>query len=680
MPDAGWRLGHLAVLWAFAVVQPLLDLLGRNAEFFVARGNGAADIVVFSLALALVPPSALLGLEALAGVASRRLAWALHLAFAGLLAGAFFLQVVDGVVDARTLVVLGVAALLGGAAALAYARGEAARSLLSFLLPAPAVFLILFLFFSDASKLVLPQDEANALAAGSGKPLVMVAFDELPTASLMDRTGRINARRFPNLAGFAEDATWYENATTVADHTDDAIPVLLTGNRPDPGLDPLASDHPNNLFTLLAGSQALNVHERTARLCPREYCDVDTGSFPGRMRALTSDLSVVAARLVLPDSLASKLPSVSQGFSDFGGEPDESVAADELPHVGVDPEAMSSLLEGIASDPSGAHYIHLLLPHVPWRYLQTGQHYQRGEIWEEWSEPDGLWPEDQDAADRALRAHLLQAGYADLLLGQILDAVRDAGIWDQATIAVVADHGSSFEAGTTRRLIEPGNMGAIAPMPFLVKAPGQERGRIDERPATTADVFPTIADLLEVELPFEVDGRPAPDVRQTQEVSILRGDEEEPRSFDLGQILADRDRIAARIAGRFGTGWRGVYRYGPSPELIGQQVDALSLAPVDPGESTVLTGAADFAAVDPQGDFIPALISGRPKGIPTGQALAIALNGRIVATAEVYQPVEGPPRFAALVPPGSFRQGANEVSVLRIVGTGLRPVAKVGEE
>ena len=30
---------RLAALWAFAVAQPLFDLLGRNAEFFVARGS-----------------------------------------------------------------------------------------------------------------------------------------------------------------------------------------------------------------------------------------------------------------------------------------------------------------------------------------------------------------------------------------------------------------------------------------------------------------------------------------------------------------------------------------------------------------------------------------------------------------------------------------------------------------
>ena len=41
---------HLAALWAFAFVQPLFDVLGKQAQFFVARGSTTADIVVFARA------------------------------------------------------------------------------------------------------------------------------------------------------------------------------------------------------------------------------------------------------------------------------------------------------------------------------------------------------------------------------------------------------------------------------------------------------------------------------------------------------------------------------------------------------------------------------------------------------------------------------------------------------
>ena len=52
----------------------------------------------------------------------------------------------------------------------------------------------------------------------------MIVFDELSGLALMGRDGRITrpATGFARLAG---DATWYHNATTVADSTERAVPA-----------------------------------------------------------------------------------------------------------------------------------------------------------------------------------------------------------------------------------------------------------------------------------------------------------------------------------------------------------------------------------------------------------------------------------------------------------------------
>ena len=314
-----WRLAHLAVLWAFAVVQPLLDLLGGHAEFFIARGNTSGDVLVFSIGLTVLPPLVLLGIEQLVGLASRRVAGYLHAALVALLAGAFCVQVFDRIFDFGGWMILAAGLAAGVVAAALYVRREEARSLLSVLSPAPLVFLVLFLFFSDANKVVFP-DEAEALGASSkSSPLVMVVFDELTTTSLEDGKGRIDETRFPNFAALADDATWYRNATTVADHTDEAIPALLTGRNPNIALDPISSDYPENLFTLFAGDRRLNVIEGSSRLCPESFCAADDGTFGERMDALVSDLSVVTAHLLLPAKLTTGLPPVNDAFAGFGG-------------------------------------------------------------------------------------------------------------------------------------------------------------------------------------------------------------------------------------------------------------------------------------------------------------------------------------------------------------------------
>jgi hypothetical protein len=151
---------HLAVLWAFAVGQPLFDLLGDAPEFFVARGNTRGDIVLLALTVTFVPPLLLALVEALAALVSARLREALHLTFVGVLLGAFLLQLLDGAGAPVAVLV----ALAGGAlGALAYARTPAGPQVLTILSPAPILFLVLFLAVAPVSKLVLPGAEAEAV-------------------------------------------------------------------------------------------------------------------------------------------------------------------------------------------------------------------------------------------------------------------------------------------------------------------------------------------------------------------------------------------------------------------------------------------------------------------------------------------------------------------------------------
>ena len=61
---------HIAVLSAFALSQPLLDILGRNPTFFAVRDSSGTEVVLFALALVLVPPAVLIGAELLVGLVS----------------------------------------------------------------------------------------------------------------------------------------------------------------------------------------------------------------------------------------------------------------------------------------------------------------------------------------------------------------------------------------------------------------------------------------------------------------------------------------------------------------------------------------------------------------------------------------------------------------------------------
>ena len=122
--EALWHLANLAVLWTFAVAQPLFDLLGDNPEFFAARGSSGFDIICFSVLLVLLPPLAAAGDRAAAAPAgrpsSRARTWSSSAALVALIA----VQALKKAIDASDGVLIALAVAIGVALAALCARAE----------------------------------------------------------------------------------------------------------------------------------------------------------------------------------------------------------------------------------------------------------------------------------------------------------------------------------------------------------------------------------------------------------------------------------------------------------------------------------------------------------------------------------------------------------------------------
>ena len=658
---------HLGALWALAFVQPLFGLLGGSAEFFVARGNTTFDIVVFAVAYALVPP--------LAGAA---VVWAaghigldrpVMLVLVGLLAAALVLPPLGDLLSGSVAAVA-VALALGAGFAFAYARTAVVRTFLTFLSPAPLVFLFVFLVVSPVSDLLMAREAA---AAGgperSSTPIVFVLFDELPLSTLTN-DGAIDAERFPNFARLAAGATWYRNATTVADSTPEAVPAQLTGELPEPGDLPTSTHHPRSLFTLFRRSHELSVVEPITDVCPASLCPEARPPVRARLSALADDLAIVAEHLLLPDDLRDGLPAIDRGWLGFGSEAGGRFAGIEA--QGSRDKLLGKVIERLRADdaalgfarveaaldrPSGRPpliFLHSSLPHGPSRHLPDGRTYAirrrgyPGFAREHWTRRQWL-------VDQAFQRHLLQAQYADALLGRLLDKVRSAGLYDEAVILVTADHGVSFRAGEPRRRVSDATRPDIAVVPFIVKAPGQRSGRIEDGAVRTVDALPTIAAAADVRMPWRTDGMPAGErpVDGGASIGVMReGEPGEPAPLAtvLGGLRA-RDAVEERLLRD------GVYSLGPRPDLIGKRLDApRARATVDAPEEY------DDLAADAR--ELPALVSGDVIGLAADAPIAIAVNGRVAATTRVFPPGQ----YVALIPPGSLRPGSNDVDVLEIGG------------
>jgi hypothetical protein len=668
---------HLAALWAFAFAQPLFNLLGKNPEFFVARHNTAGDIVVLSIALVLAPPLLALVLEAVARLIDRRLQWGLHLLFVGVLVAAIVLQLEKSVVTHPAKLMVLVAVGAGVLGAWLYNRTEFVPQALSVLSPAPLVFLALFLLLSDVSKLVLPQDKPKIAAAvhvGSKAPVVALFFDEFPVNALERPDGRIDARRYPHFAELAAHSTWYRDATTVADETVQAVPVLMTGEAPRSGALPNADDHPRSLFTLLGGDYRLNVIESVTSVCPRSLCrlgDRSDQSSWRRLRTLVSDLSLVSEHLLLPDAIRAHLPPVNQTFAGFrGGGLDRGAAGEE-----IGPSDRTALfhrfLAGIDDRERTLHFLHLELPHRPWQYLPDGRQYPlppsgTGEL----QGSDGRRVPNAIAPQLSWQRHLLQVGYADRLVGELIARLKEVGIWDKALVVVTPDHGMAFVPSEPPRLATQRNFDQIAGVPTFIKAPGQRRGEVSDRALCTSDVLPAIAELLNTRVPW----RTAPCDAAGGRVTIRSGtgshDPLKTVSLPLATVQKAAARTRAQLADLFGSGEpAAIYNVGQIGGVIGLRANdrraepaPASFSPKDPGL---------FAAVDPRGRRVPALLRGNVSGqIEDGEPLAIAVNGRVAAVTRAFKPGTRIARVLAMIDPAALRRGRNAIELFAIEGAG----------
>jgi hypothetical protein len=331
-------------------------------------------------------------------------------------------------------------------------------------------------------------------------------------------------------------------------------------------------------------------------------------------------------------------------------------------------------LRGIPASPPARtlEFLHVSVPHATWRTLPSGREYQDPTAIDG-IEDDRLynkWTTSRWLVDQSLQAHLLQVGYTDRLVGELISRLEARSLYDRALVIVTADHGASFKAGGSRRVVQRNNLADVAGVPLFVKYPGQRQGRVDGRDAKTIDIVPTIADVEGVRIPWHVDGvslRGAPESRPVS-VSSSHGD---PVVAAPAAVAAGVLATARRNAALFGVGRDSMYRLGPFEELHGKSIESFAAHVVPAGAAGVtLDDAQVYANVRPSSGFVPARVAGEITGgsIEQGTALAIAVNGRVEATTRSYR-LDGHSRFVTLVPERAFHDGRNSVRIYALKRT-----------
>lgn len=669
-----WRGVHLVALSAIAVTQPVLDLLGGSPTFFVAHTAGPFRVLLVCLLTIVVVPAVVISAEVVVTLLHRGWGWRLHLLLVALLGALIAAQLLDRVRGLPTAVVLGAGAVAGAVLALAYRRSEVVRSTLSALALTPVLFSAVFVFGSPVHGLVFPPDVAAAdvRVPGDPPPVVVLVLDELPLASVLRPDGRsIDRERFPNLARLADDGVWFPNTTSVAGYTHEAVPAILTGNRVrSENVPPTLGGHPRNLFTLLAHDYRIDAHEQVTSLCTPTLCGAGSGGTEQvPMSVLLQDLAVVSGIVSLPSGLDGWLPAVDDSWSNFGqGSANLDQEADRLGGARaefVDDLGRSDRVGDFRRAVAGIRrhrrptltFIHTVFPHVPWSYHPDGERY--ADPGYPGRDGPGVWTTDF-SADFALQRHLLQAEFADHMIGELLDRLDATGLYDESLVVLAADHGVSLEVGTNRRLPDDATLPALMPVPAVVKPPAGSHGALvghtDDRVAETVDLLPTIADLLGVDMPWPVDGQSlfGPPRTGTEREIYARGHtvRTDARRLDVQPIV---DRIDAT----FGQG------------------DGLVLYGLGPGRRTVGHRVRSFAvAASPGGCWDPARVAAGSVGEVTGSIrtddeaavpYAVVVDGRVAGTSVTYDDGEGDPHRVVAVADPSGWQDAGTIELWRVV-------------
>jgi hypothetical protein len=676
MSSSRWKLwlgctAAVAGLWAFAVAQPVLDLLRGAPEFFVAHHADRLDMLAFVALSVLVPPLAAGAVIGVAALIGRRSTNTVAGVVVGALVAVLVLQVSYrlGASSWMAAAWIAVASIALGCAAWWMLRGF--RVAVTFMGIAALAVPIVFLS-STGMRAVMRGSTVRTTARTSSQlaPVVLIVFDELPLVTFLDEHGGLDAKRYPNIAALAADGVWFRNATTVSDYTRWALPAILSGRFPKGLSVPTPGDHPDTLFTLLASSHHMKVEEPLTALCPAPLSGKILDPFWERQTRVFADVRIVASHVLLPPDARTGLPDITQGWAGFDAKEAEFRRVWKQGE-GVDHRSTAmAFVDGITSADSQPtlYFMHTLVSHHPPRWLASGQNIA------DFTAPPGIlpglvWTTTEWPVIQYQQGHLVQAGLADLLIGRLQTRLREARLYDRAMIVITADHGLSFRPGDEMRDFTPTNGGEILPVPLIVKMPANRQilpsGTVDDRNVETIDIMPTIADGLGINLPWSVDGTSA--LRQgppRTEKRIYFNKNAGLKQFTTEEVVRLRTAAEQRKLALFGTGtWPS-----PSPpgleSLLGRSVE--SLEPENPTGTLRLSIDNMFALDDVKlgESSLPVLVKGRVLA-PAGQYvssvhMAVALNGEIVATTRTWSDKAD---WRALLPPDRLRNGRNDLEV-----------------
>jgi hypothetical protein len=700
---------HIFALFALAVSHPIYMVLGRadHAPFFFAHQARGLDIYLLVLIFSIVLPAVVCILLWCIRFLSADVARWCRTTLIAILLLLIALPLTNTWFGASALNSFLAAALLALAGSWLYLRSTLARSFVTVLalgvVVSPAMFIS-----SESVRSLLQSPKAEQFPVSDHSrdlpDIVLILFDELPLISLLDARGEIDPVRYPNFARLARTSTWYKNALTnhysswdalagllVGDHFGPYRSKILQGKKPETALLD-RSNAPQNLFTLLEPYYQISAIENTSNLSIQsDSARSFAPPLANRLLLGTVDATVVYSHIVTPPGWRHRLPAIEgqwSGYTDLGRFSESDPNWEYSGRAKIFKQTIDQLTP---TEIPALYYLHILLPHFPFTYDERGNELENKFkfLSADLRKATGFnnWP-DETVANVTWQAHLLQLVFTDLLLGKLLDRLNELGMFEDTLIIIAADHGTSFywdTEGLSTEQLATIQASETLGVPLFVKLPGQDEGRISNKPAQLIDIVPTLADYLDLSTSWETGGLSLLDEIPADRVRIART----PAKRALALTIDPEQRGLHRKLGLFGDGDpNGIYAFGPDLDVIGRDVADF------PSGGTVGFVTFDrpeqYLEISPNG-IAPTFVEGELINLQgdltlSTVRLAVAVNGVVRGTAslskfriselgpkawgkdvESEHPDHAPVHFLARLPRGSFGTGRNEITVHAVV-------------
>ena len=187
--------------------------------------------------------------------------------------------------------------------------------------------------------------------------------------------------------------------------------------------------------------------------------------------------------------------------------------------------------------------------------------------------PDLMAPTDADAGRRLRAQYAGMISEVDHQLGRLWTFLRDAGQWDRTVVVITSDHGEQL--GDHGYVQKAGFFEQSYHIPAIVRDPAATAGHgtTIEMFTENVDVFPTLCDVMGIDVPAQCDGLPLTPFLRGEEPPWWRsaahweydwrtsfigsGDHQWPwdRRLERQHLAVRRDATAAYV--QFGDGsWR----------------------------------------------------------------------------------------------------------------------------